>query len=101
MRKPKPATGWRKALEAFSKGLMFLLKPLQIVSNFIFLSFAYFVGVGLSALFYRLGAGRRKTGVVPDSNPGIAQDPNEILPNSYWQPLPPAPRDLDAWLRPF
>jgi hypothetical protein len=101
MRKPKPATGWRRALESFNNGLMFLLKPLQIVSNFIFLTLAYFLGVGLSALFYRLGAGRRKPVVAKDPEIGAAQKSHESLTNSYWIPMPPAPRDLDAWLRPF
>jgi hypothetical protein len=89
MRKPKPATGWRKALESFNKGLMFLLKPLQIVSNFVFLTLAYVLGVGLSALFYRIGSRRRREAEA------------SVLPNSYWRPLPPAETDLDAWLRPF
>lgn len=87
MRKPVPATGWRKGLEAFSKGLMFVLKPLQIVSNYVFLGLAYVLGVGLSSLFYRLGP-RRKARQTSDQA-------------TYWRELPPAPKDKDAWLRPF
>jgi hypothetical protein len=91
MRKPVPATGWRRPLEVFGEGLMFVLKPLQIVSNFVFLSLAYFVGVGLSALLYRIGPGKRK-----------ASDPSTSSgTGSYWCELPPAPRDKDSWLRPF
>lgn len=87
MRKPLPATGWKKPLESFSKGLMFVLKPLQVVSNFVFLFAAYVFGVGLSSLFYRLGPRRR-----------AARAP---APETWWRALPPAPRDKDAWMRPF
>jgi hypothetical protein len=91
MRKPPPATGWRKSLAAFSNGLMFVLKPLQIVSNFVFLTVAYVLGVGASSLLYRLGPGkaRARTG-----------SPDPSL-DSYWRELPPAPADRDSWLRPF
>jgi hypothetical protein len=66
---------------------MFVLKPLQIVSNFVFLLLAYVLGVGLSALFYRLGPGRTKR--------------EAITPATYWRDLPPASKNKDAWLRPF
>jgi hypothetical protein len=89
MRKPPPVTGWRKSLAAFSKGLMFVLKPLQIVSNFVFLAVAYVLGVGLSALIYRLGPGRRKKAA------------EARAADTYWIEMPPAPADRDAWLRPF
>lgn len=89
MRKPVPATGWRKGLEAFSRGLMFVLKPLQVVSNFVFLTLAYVVGIGLSALFYRLGPGRKAR----------ARAATET--QTYWRELPPVPRERDAWMRPF
>jgi|GEM_PF-4291656 len=88
MRKPVPATGLKKVLEAFSKGLMTVLKPMQIIGNFVFLTVAYVFGVGLSSLFYRLGPGRR------------AKTESEQV-ESYWSDVPPAPRDRDAWLRPF
>jgi hypothetical protein len=87
MRKPKPATGWRRPLELFNKGLMLALKPMQVVGNFVFLTLAYFVGVGITSLLYRLG-------------PGKAESRKEA-PRTYWRELPPAPRDKEAWLRPF
>ena len=87
MRKPVPETGWRKPLAAFSRGLMFVLKPLQVVSNFVFLLLTYVLGVGLSAFFYRLGPGRKKN-MSSDSS-------------TYWRELPPASQDKDAWLLPF
>lgn len=91
MRKPVPATGWRKGLDALSRGLMFVLKPLQIVSNFVFLTLAYVLGIGLSALFYRLGPGRK-----------AAADARDVQSaDTYWRELPSAPRERDAWLRPF
>jgi len=87
MRKPAPATGWRRPLEVFGQGLMFVLTPLRIVGNFVFLGLAYVLGVGLSSLFYRLGPGRKARAAT-----GAA---------TYWSELPPAPRDKEAWLRPF
>ncbi len=87
MRNPPPATGWKKPLESFGKALMFILKPLQVVSNVVFLGAAYVIGVGLSSLFYRLGP-RRK-----------AARPSAEA--TYWRELPAASRDKDAWLRPF
>jgi hypothetical protein len=87
MRNPPPATGWKRPLESFGKGLMFILKPLQVVSNFIFLGAAYVFGVGLSSLFYRFGPRRRAR--------------QASAPASWWRELPPAPRDKDAWSRPF
>ena len=88
MRKPVPATGWRRPLEVFGNGLMFVLKPLQVVSNFVFLGLAYVLGVGLSSLFYRLGPGRKARVANASSS-------------TYWRELPQASRDKDAWLRPF
>lgn len=87
-RKP-PSQKWYSRL---NRGLMIAMKPLQIVGNFVFLSVAYFVGVGISALLYRMGPGRKKLREISD-----APDAN----GSYWRALPPAPADRDAWLRPF
>jgi hypothetical protein len=82
----------RKLLARFNKGLLIVLKPLQIVNNFIFLAIAYFIGVGFSSVLYRLGPGRKKSG-------GTAHVPDSS--DSYWLKMPPAPRDKAAWLRPF
>ena len=78
----------RKLLDGLNKGLLVILKPLQIVNNFIFLAVAYYVGVGFSAILYRLGPGKKnkmKSGPV----------------DSYWRKMPPAPRDSASWQRPF
>jgi hypothetical protein len=78
----------RKLLGRLNKGLLTILKPLQIVNNFIFLAVAYYVGVGFSAILYRLGPGKKtnlKSGPV----------------DSYWRKMPPAPRDRASWQRPF
>jgi hypothetical protein len=87
MRKPVPKTGWRKALDGFSRGLMFVLKPLQIVGNFVFLGLAYILGVGVSSVLWRLGPGRRARAAAE--------------PQTWWRELPPASRDKESWLRPF
>jgi hypothetical protein len=84
----------RKLLRRLNNGLLFVLKPLQIVSNFVFLAVAYFVGVGISALLYRIGPGRKASRPKPTEG-------TEASPDSLWIKLPPAPRDRSAWLRPF
>ena len=78
----------RKLLRNLNKGLLIILKPLQIVNNFIFLAVAYYVGVGLSAILYRLG-------------PGKKNNPKSGIQGSYWRKMPPAPRDSASWQRPF
>ncbi len=82
---PEPVEGpVRNILHRIDKGLRIVLKPFQIVSNFILFTVAYFLGVGLSSIFYRLG---NKSKTIP--------------PDSYWLDVPPAPKDRDSWLRPF
>lgn len=84
MRFPELPRPIRDVLHRIDKGLRIVLKPFQIVSNFVLFSVAYFIGIGLSSVFYRLG--------------------NKIKadkPDSYWREIPPAPKDRDAWLRPF
>jgi len=90
MSRKKPLS--RKWYARLNRGLMIAMTPLQIVSNFVFLSVAYFVGVGFSSLLYRMGPGRKKTREnleAPDAS------------GSYWRKLAPASTDRDAWLRPF
>ena len=83
-----PDGALRKFLGRLNKGLLIVLKPLQIANNFIFLAVAYYVGVGFSSLLYRLGPGRKIS-------------PKSENPDSYWRKLPPAPRDSASWQRPF
>jgi len=71
-------------LHRTDRGLRIVLKPFQIVSNFILFTVAYFIGIGLSSIFYRFG-NKIKAGHT----------------DSYWREIPPAPKDRDAWLRPF
>jgi hypothetical protein len=82
----------RKIARTLNKWLLVVLKPLQIVGNFVFLGLAYFIGVGFSAVLYRIGPGRERKHAETAAKESGA---------SLWQELPPAPRDRDAWLRPF
>jgi hypothetical protein len=78
----------RKLLGRLNKGLLVILKPLQILNNFLFLAVAYYIGVGLSSILYRLGPGKKnkvKTGSA----------------DSYWRAMPPVSRDPASWQRPF
>lgn len=78
----------RKLLGKLNKGLLIILKPLQIINNFIFLAVAYYVGVGFSTILYRLGPGKKS-----NAKSGI-QD-------SYWRKMSPVSRDSASWQRPF
>jgi hypothetical protein len=78
----------RKLLGKLNKGLLTVLKPLQIVNNFIFLAVAYYVGVGFSAILYRLGPGKKST-------------VKSQIQDSYWRKVPPVSRDSASWQRPF
>ncbi|HAP00095.1 MAG TPA: hypothetical protein DCQ83_08640 [Fibrobacteres bacterium] len=82
MRLPKPVL---RLLSFLDRVFRILLKPLQVVSNFVFVTISYFLGVGLSAIFYRRAAKK---------NPQSTVD-------SYWQEMQTTPKDQDAWLRPF
>jgi len=81
---PRPVSD---VLHRIDRGLRIVLKPFQIVSNFVLFSVAYFFGIGLSSVFYRLG--NKIKSDHPDSS------------DSYWREIPPAPKERDAWLRPF
>ena len=83
-----PNSPLRKLLGRLNKWLLVILKPLQIVNNFIFLAVAYYIGVGLSAILYRLG-------------PGKKNKPKSGIQDSYWRKMSPVPRDSASWQRPF
>lgn len=78
--------GLRTVLAKFDKVLRIVLKPMQIAGNFVFLSIAYFLGVGLSSLWYHFTEGRKKEPASGDS---------------YWVPLPVSEKKRENWLRPF
>ena len=73
-------------LAKLDKIFRIILKPMQIVGNFVFLTITYFLGVGLSALWYRFTEGRRK---------------DSAAAGSYWVPLPASEKKRENWLRPF
>jgi len=83
MRLPAPVS---RVLRFLDKWFRILTRPLQIVSNFVFLTVTYFLGIGLSSVFYKLGPGKKKI---------------VYRKNSFWQPMAPAPKEKEAWMRPF
>ncbi len=83
MHLPRPVS---RFLSLLDKGFRILMRPFQIVSNFVILTVSYFLGIGISSVFYKLGPGKKKT---------------VFIAGSYWQAVPPAPKDKDAWQRPF
>jgi hypothetical protein len=64
----------------------FSVQPLQNASNFVILTGTYFVGIGITSIFYRLGPGKKKI---------VCRE------NSFWQPVSTVPREKDTWMRPF
>jgi hypothetical protein len=102
----KPPGPFRKLLGKLNTGLLVVLKPLQIVNNFLFLAVAYFVGVGISSLLYRLGPGKKiraGSGADLETDAGGPDSSTRAstLSSSYWRKLPQVSRDRNAWLRPF
>jgi hypothetical protein len=84
----QPDGALRKFLGRLNRGLLVVLKPLQILNNFLFLAIAYYIGVGLSSILYRLGPGKKNRA-------------KSVAAESYWREMPPVSRDPAAWQRPF
>ncbi len=95
----------RNLLRKLNNGLLVVLKPLQIVNNFLFLAVAYFVGVGISSLLYRMGPGKKMPASTASSSPSEAKslkaDASTDTTDTYWRKLPQVSRERNAWLRPF
>jgi hypothetical protein len=78
---------FRKLWKALLRGLSVFFKGTTAFNNFVFLSVAYFIGIGLTSLFIRKeGAGKKASG------------PPEA---SYWKDLNLGKRDADAYYRPY
>jgi hypothetical protein len=93
-----PSPGKEKPLARLNRWLYVVLTPLRIVGNFVFLSIAWFIGVGISSLLYRMGPGRRNA----RENRGAHETPDALdATGSWWRKLPPAPAAREAWRRPF
>lgn len=87
---PAPAKdGLRRGMgRAWLRGLQAFFHGTAACNNFIFLSVAYFAGIGITSLF----AGRKeKKFPAPGSTP----------PAGYWQDLNLGKREADAYYRPF
>jgi hypothetical protein len=81
-----PGTLRRLGREAL-QGLRVFLKGPASFNNFVLLSLVYFLGIGLSSLFFR-GKGPAKTGM-------------DGTISTYWRDLDRGKRDADAYYRPF
>ncbi|MDB5106091.1 MAG: hypothetical protein JWP91_3780 [Fibrobacteres bacterium] len=86
---PVDATGGalRKAGREWLAGLRLFFKGPAAFNNFVFLSIAYFLGIGLTSMFIRK-AGHAKSGV-EGSEP------------SHWRDLDLGKQDADAYYRPY
>jgi hypothetical protein len=73
---------------AFPEGIRLFFKGTAAFNNFLFLSIAYILGIGLTSLFMR-GKGEGK--------PASAANP----PGSHWRELKTGKEEADAFYRPF
>ena len=81
---------------AWVRGLLAFFKGTAAFNNFVFLSVAYFLGIGVTSLFVR--SKPRKTAAPP------AEASNGAAPTasaSYWQDLNLGKQEADAYYRPF
>ena len=85
------------------RGLSGFFRGTAAFNNFIFLSIAYILGIGLTSLFIRKGA-QEKPGVQekPDGKKPSASAPTDATSNAtYWRDLNLGKQDADAYYRPF
>lgn len=78
-------------------GLALFFRGTASCNNFLLLSLAYFIGIGLSSLLYRMagqGRSRGKPGTREPAAGGTAAE-------TYWRDLDLGKRDADAYYRPF
>jgi hypothetical protein len=72
---------------AWLRGLLAFFKGTAAFNNFVFLSIAYILGIGLTSLFIRKEKPGKMRGEGPDS--------------TYWRDLDLGKQDADAYYRPF
>ncbi|MEO6098396.1 MAG: hypothetical protein ABIW76_23070 [Fibrobacteria bacterium] len=85
------------------RGLALFFKGTAGFNNFIFLSIAYFIGIGLTSLFMRKESSG-KPGSRPaakKSVPAAATGVDPTMPSSYWRDLHVGKQDADAYYRPY
>jgi hypothetical protein len=78
------------------RGLALFFKGTAAFNNFIFLSVAYFIGIGLTSLFIRKEASGKPAPA--SAAPGSAV---KGAPATYWSDLHVGKQDADAYYRPF
>ncbi|HKP97853.1 MAG TPA: hypothetical protein VJ385_19100 [Fibrobacteria bacterium] len=80
----------RRLRRAWLQGVRAFFHGTAACNNFVFLSAAYFLGIGITSLFLRRG---RRRAPDPASSAGPA--------GSYWRDLNLGKREADAYYRPF
>ena len=104
---PRDAGLLRGIFQASLRGLRMFFKGSAAFNNFIFLSIAYFIGIGLTSLFLRKDvSGKSPSGPVSMASTAgeveAAPAPgNAAAPDTYWRALHLGKRDADAYYRPF
>ncbi len=95
--KPSPKEGFlRRFGGAWLDGLLLFFKGTAAFNNFIFLSIAYLLGVGLTSMFVRKQGGKK-----PAAEAARSDGHPDGNPDSYWRDLESAKREADAYYRPF
>ncbi len=85
--KPGAGGSLRGLGRAWLHGFRIFFKGPASFNNFVFLSIAYILGIGLTSIFIRKGEGGKKPGDPP--------------PSTYWRNLDLGKRDPEAYYRPF
>ncbi len=84
----------REFVADFKSGFVGFFKNIASFNNFVLLSLAYFVGVGLSYLLYKRS--QKKSAAAPQV--GTYKTVNT---NSHWQEMDSTSRPTDSFYRPF
>ena len=95
---PSVKTGaLRRIFKEPLRGLSGFFRGTAAFNNFIFLSIAYILGIGLTSLFIRKTDGGKQPS--PANPSGAPSDASSQA--SYWRDLNLGKQDVDAYYRPF
>jgi len=100
---PEKGGSIRRLFQALLRGQRVFFKGTAAFNNFLFLSLAYFLGIGITSLFIRKDATGKRPPRRSDEATGAEADAEAGTETSgtYWRNLNPGKKDVDAYYRPF